>query len=75
MLTNEDRAAFDIFLEGRVAKWHEWVVESDAVCSLPTFLGMNDQEYGDWFLGQLGPNGYERLNRIWTWKTFNRSRA
>lgn len=56
------RRDFDHFLEDRVTDWQEHVY----TCSLPTFLGMSDQEYGDWFLHRLGDQGYERLNRVWS---------
>ncbi len=63
-LTTDDKNAFDLFLEHRVAEWRTGGAESTGLL-LPTFLGMTRQEYGDWHLGRLDDRSYARLNRLW----------
>lgn len=70
-LTSSGKNEFDLFLESRVALWREWAdawpIKGNSACTLPTFLGMSVQEYGDWFLGRLDDRGYARLMRVWGW--------
>lgn len=67
-VNKEDREAFDLFLEGRVAAWKTWGEPR----ALPTFLGMSDHTYALWFTEQLDPSEYDRLDQIWSWSIFNR---
>lgn len=71
-LTTDDKNAFDLFLEGRVAEWRQWAdawpIKGNSACTIVTFLGMSVEEYGDWFLGRLDDRGYSRLNRVWKFR-------
>lgn len=63
----DDRKDFDEFLEHRVALWRATVKPS--VVSLPAYLGMTPETYGDWVNGSLDDPGYQLSMHSWLgWK-------